>query len=137
MIEEKDYSFPSDTSRIPSYVQDILIDLGKHSLWFTGEALYNVRVVLSELIANAVIHGNRNNPRKTVDIHMALGERRLEFHVFDKGKGFEMKKIPRQRLTRESCRGILICTNMCDNLETCFTRGKGHTVSVIFEKKKD
>lgn len=74
--------FPSDLSRVRDYAAQILV--GCHEQ-FLEENLLEQQ--LSELIKNAIKHGNQCNPEKKVRVWYDL-RNRARFIVEDEGKGF-------------------------------------------------
>lgn len=47
------------------------------------------RLCLDELLSNAILHGNREDPLKTVTLRVFRGKGRWGFEVADQGKGFD------------------------------------------------
>jgi serine/threonine-protein kinase RsbW len=59
------------------------------------ENLDTIALALNETLANAVIHGNREDPGKKVEIYGACeGEEKLLLVVTDEGQGFDPAAIP-------------------------------------------
>lgn len=86
------------------------------------EHLDEVEVALSEALANAVIHGNREHPDKRVRIRAACAEdRQLLLAVTDEGEGFDPALLP-NRMVAESIycdhgRGVFLIRRMMDQAE--------------------
>ena len=74
--------------------------------------LFATEMLLREALGNAVIHGCRRDPRKTVDCRLRIDGDRLRIDVVDEGDGFDWRGAlersgdPR----RKSGRGLRICT---------------------------
>ena len=58
------------------------------------EGAYWVNMAVRESVANAVEHGNKYDPQKTVDIRFTIGVDALRVSVRDHGEGIEESKIP-------------------------------------------
>ncbi len=57
--------------------------------------LFSINLVLREGLTNAVRHGNKNDPEKTVDFQLELaGEKTIFLKITDQGEGFDWKKQP-------------------------------------------
>jgi serine/threonine-protein kinase RsbW len=112
--------------RIPSEVQaispliDQLISLIEQSHSVAGEELA-VEIALREAIGNAVVHGNRLDSAKLVEVHcrcdLATG---VSMVVKDQGEGFDPDAIPdplsAQNLEAEHGRGILLMRSQMDEV---------------------
>lgn len=64
---------------------------------FSGdrEALaYNVNLVLTEAITNAIKHGKFDDPKDTVRIVIHIHQNELIIQVYDHGQGFDLEKVP-------------------------------------------
>jgi serine/threonine-protein kinase RsbW len=92
----------------------------------------NIIVTLSELVKNAMIHGNNNNPQKKVAVKFTQNEGRLYFSVEDQGKGFpfplkEASEIPENPNVRN---GLSIIHSLSDGLEI---ENNGSKITVYFD----
>jgi serine/threonine-protein kinase RsbW len=52
-----------------------------------------VEIALREALANAIIHGNHENPRKHVYVRFRCEPDEVSFAVKDEGRGFDLKKL--------------------------------------------
>jgi serine/threonine-protein kinase RsbW len=84
--------------------------------------LDEVQLALSEALANAIIHGNRNDPSKRVHVWgaCAAGELLL-LAITDEGEGFDAAAIPDPTLAEnvfcEHGRGIFLMNRLMDSAE--------------------
>jgi serine/threonine-protein kinase RsbW len=85
-----DWCMPSEIEVISPFV-DSLMRLIKESQCVPGEE-QDVELALREALGNAVLHGNRQDPRKKVHIHCRCRSRGALFiSVRDEGNGFDWK----------------------------------------------
>ena len=52
-----------------------------------------VEIALHEALANAIIHGNHENPRKRVHIRCRLKSDEVSIAVKDEGRGFDINNM--------------------------------------------
>jgi serine/threonine-protein kinase RsbW len=87
----------------------------------TEEKADNVAIVLTELVNNAIIHGNKNHPEKKVTVKVEYYRDRVEISVKDEGIGFDPARLkdPRdpENIWRENGRGIFLVKNLTDKVE--------------------
>jgi serine/threonine-protein kinase RsbW len=78
---------------------------------------YDLNLVLTEAMANAIQHANEGNPAKEVHIEISIVEQRLIIRVFDFGQGFDVNQYiePRHPLD-EHGRGIYLMHTIMDNI---------------------
>lgn len=97
-----------------------------------------VLIALTEAVNNAVLHGNKNDSRKKINIKFSESEHCFTFKVSDEGEGFHYEYIPNptdpENLTKINGRGIFIMKNLSDELQ--FEDG-GKTVVLKFQKTQD
>ena len=55
----------------------------------------DVEIALREALANAIIHGNREDPRKHVHVNCRREPDEVSIAVKDEGKGFDTNHEPR------------------------------------------
>lgn len=86
----------------------------------TKAVRFNLRVALSEALANAIVYGNRLDPGKGVRIALRCLGDRVEVRVEDQGHGFDHRCIPDPRapecLERAEGRGIFLIRELVDDL---------------------
>ena len=58
-----------------------------------AEGESDVEIALREALANAIIHGNHENPRKHVYVRFRCEPDEVSFAVKDEGRGFDLNKI--------------------------------------------
>lgn len=83
---------------------------------------FDIRVILSELLQNAIRHGNAMDSRKKVRVDVWLRDDRvLCICVTDQGPGFDVKRTVgcRDKVLSmdESGRGLLIVQSLCDDIQ--------------------
>ena len=61
--------------------------------------MYGMKVVLHELLVNAVVHGNRKDRRKNVILRIRAGTENVSIVVQDEGDGFDWRQVS----AREDC----------------------------------
>jgi serine/threonine-protein kinase RsbW len=87
----------------------------------SDKAKFALRLVLSEAIANAIKHGNRNEEGKKVWLNWTLNYPDVELNIQDEGKGFEFDEVsdPTQidLLQREGGRGVFLLKKYCVAVE--------------------
>jgi len=106
----RSFTFPSDFAASRdvqvAIMQDVL-DCG-----FDEESTFAIRISLEEAIVNAIRHGNRLDPSKTVRVESDITPARADITVEDEGAGFDRGDIPdpthEDNLCRPNGRGILL-----------------------------
>jgi len=53
-----------------------------------------VEIALREALANAIIHGNHENPRKHVHVRFRCNPDEVSIAVKDEGRGFDINEMP-------------------------------------------
>ena len=92
---------------------------------------YDLNLVLTEAVANAIQHANEGDPDKEVHIEISLIDQRLIIKVFDFGQGFDVKQYiePRHPL-EENGRGIYLIHTIMDEVSYKSTES-GHIFEMI------
>jgi serine/threonine-protein kinase RsbW len=78
---------------------------------------YDLNLVLTEAVANAIRHANEGDPSKEVHIEITIADRQLVLRVYDHGQGFDIGQFaaPRHPM-EEHGRGIYIIHNVMDEV---------------------
>ena len=81
----------------------------------------NILVALTEAVNNAIIHGNKCNPEKTIDIAFTSKEDCIVFIVKDQGEGFDFDNLPDptdpENIEKPNGRGVFLMRNLADKVE--------------------
>jgi anti-sigma regulatory factor (Ser/Thr protein kinase) len=73
----------------------------------------DLRLVLSELVANAIVHG-AEKPADTVGVGVDLDPERLRIEVTDRGGGFDLDRRAPLEAERPAGRGLHLVDALCD-----------------------
>ena len=88
---------------------------------FDEEAAYWINMAVRESVANAIEHGNKYDPQKSVDIRFTVGVDALRVTVRDYGEGFDPSSLPDpldpNNLLNPAGRGILYMRTFMDSVE--------------------
>lgn len=93
-----------------------------------GGDLATMELALHEALANAVVHGNRNNPAMAARVCLAVWENcRIQVVVKDVGDGFDPDSVSSpvagENLLESHGRGIFLMRHMMDEVEFRFGGG--------------
>ena len=58
------------------------------------ERFGNILLAVTEAVNNAIEHGNKNSPEKTVQLSYQSSPEQVTFTVADQGQGFDLKLVP-------------------------------------------
>jgi serine/threonine-protein kinase RsbW len=85
------------------------------------DAAYGIDMAVREAVTNAVLHGNRRDYAKTVEIGFKRLPGAIEITVRDQGEGFDAGSVPDptdpQNIMKTSGRGILFMRNFMDEVQ--------------------
>lgn len=78
---------------------------------------YDLNLVLTEAMANAIQHANEGDPAKEVHLEISIVEQELIIKVFDFGQGFDIQQYiePRHPL-EDHGRGIYLMHTIMDKI---------------------
>ena len=84
---ELERSLPSQVAAISPLVDKLILLIRKCGCVPDGES--DVEIALREALANAIIHGNHENPRKHVHVRCRCKPDEVSIAVRDEGRGFD------------------------------------------------
>jgi serine/threonine-protein kinase RsbW len=76
---------------ISPFVDKLMLLMRKCGCVAEGES--DVEIALREALANAIIHGNHENPRKHVHVRCRCKPDEVSIEVKDEGRGFDIHKM--------------------------------------------
>ncbi|MDX1962918.1 MAG: ATP-binding protein [Pirellulales bacterium] len=128
-----DLVIPSQRGAGKQFLTDLLDHL--HAYHWPEPDIFGIHLSVEEAVVNAIKHGNRLDPDKTVEIHCQLNAHRLWIKIIDQGCGFDPAAVPDctadENLEVPSGRGILLMKSFMNRVEYSPTGN-----SVIMEKTR-
>ena len=107
---------------------------------FLGDELEKVGLAVREVVANAIIHGNRLDDQKKVVLTLLRTPAQLKVAVWDQGDGFDLDSLPDPRspevLLKEHGRGIYMARAFMDEFHVQPGPAGGATVSLVKHIRK-
>jgi serine/threonine-protein kinase RsbW len=88
---ELEHSLPSEVAAISPFVDKLMRLIRKCGCADEGES--DVEIALREALANAIIHGNHENPGKHVHVRCRCEPSEISIAVKDEGRGFDVHTI--------------------------------------------
>lgn len=137
--EQKEFSItiPSNSKYLSKV--DRLCTKAVKAAGLTEDQGDDVAIAVTELVNNAIHHGNKNIQEKMVLIVFTINDHYLQAKIKDEGKGFKPDEISDpldpENLMKESGRGIFLIKELMDKIEFEFD-STGTTVIVSKKIKK-
>jgi serine/threonine-protein kinase RsbW len=106
---------------------------------FSPDDALNVGLAVREAVINAILHGNKNDPSRDVDIRLDLPEAGgIQVKIRDQGDGFNPEATPDptddEHVLNASGRGILMIRAFVDNVTFRFEEGRGTEITMVKNK---
>ena len=131
---EKKYEIKSkieNLRKVEKLVDDISAEYN-----ISSDIYGNILIAALEAANNAILHGNKLDENKIVNIIVNKDEKTLKIRVDDEGDGFDYKNIPDptapENIENINGRGIFLMEKLSDGIE--FSRN-GATVVLAFNLK--
>jgi serine/threonine-protein kinase RsbW len=104
---------------------------------FGEEDQHRIDMAVHETLINAIWHGNKNDPSKSVWLRFEIFRDRLEIRVRDQGAGYDPKGVPDplkdENILNSSGRGIFLIRTFMDEYRVESQAGKGTEV-ILFKR---
>jgi serine/threonine-protein kinase RsbW len=98
----------------------------------------DLSIVVTELVNNAIHHGNKENKEKKVYIDFIIKNAKIEIHIKDEGNGFNPADLKNplepENLLNESGRGIFLIKKLMDKLDFKFLDHGTEVIAVKYLK---
>jgi serine/threonine-protein kinase RsbW len=110
----------------------VAIEASLDLLSLDEETAHGIGLAVREAVANAIKHGNRQDPAKRVEVDLELAADDLRISVVDQGSGFDPAAVkdplaPENRFQRDG-RGIFYMRSFMDAIDFNFPPGGGTRV---------
>ncbi|MFA5478407.1 MAG: SpoIIE family protein phosphatase [Candidatus Muiribacteriota bacterium] len=127
---ERKFIISSNKSQIPRlhwYIQNLL----KMKGYENEDLKFKIRLIIDEILSNAIEHGNKYNDNRNIAIYHKITSKNLTIKIIDEGKGFNwQEKISKQcdiNIKSERGRGIIIVKELCSSIKY---NKKGNEVTI-------
>lgn len=134
-MESKLYSLQLPSNSQSVAVLENFVDELVENLEIGDDVYANLMTCLNEAITNAIYHGNKQNPEKTIFINLeVINNKRLVFTVSDEGEGFDFSHLPDptdpENIEKLTGRGVYIMKKLADQ---CIFNSRGNEVELHFK----
>ena len=93
----------------------------------------NVLIAMTEAVNNAIVHGNKLDPEKSVTVSCAIDGKSLVFRISDEGPGFDYENLPDptapENIEKPHGRGVFLIRHLADD---CVFEDAGRVVELTF-----
>jgi len=118
LLHNIDKTFRSDPAECPKLITELVALLQREG--WTKDEVFAIRMAVEEAFMNAVKHGNREAPDKTVDVKLEIYDDRFSGRIVDQGEGFCPDDVPDPRDDENvdccSGRGVLLIKTFVDEV---------------------
>ena len=94
----------------------------------------NVLIAMTEGVNNAIVHGNKLDPEKSVTVVCAVDNKNLVFRISDEGPGFDFDNLPDptapENIEKPHGRGVFLMRHLADE---CAFEDDGRIVELTFQ----
>ena len=127
------------TLQLPSKYESItvlenLIEAVADKYQVSEDTFANMMTCLNEAVINAIIHGNKLDPEKTVIVNAEVEPKRIIWTITDEGDGFDYNNLADptapDRLEELTGRGVFILKHLADQ---CIFNTSGNEVELHFK----
>lgn len=77
----------SDLRSIKQFIDKILINLNDYIK--DKDTMFDVRLILNELMVNGALHGNKSSEQKCVSLYLKMEDGKIHIEVKDEGPGID------------------------------------------------
>lgn len=114
----------NESEKVPEFVEDIQSKSGLEE-----EPVGKLMLLLSEAVTNAIVHGNKENPDKNVEVEVTIEPDVIVSTVTDEGEGFNPTQdvpdpLAEENLLKDSGRGVFLINEISDSVQY-FDQGRG------------
>ena len=131
--ETTELSLPSRIDTVATAAAAVAEFLSRSGI--SEDAAFGIDMAVREAVTNAVIHGNRHDENKTVEVTLKSSPDAVEISVHDQGPGFNPEEVPdptaEENILKASGRGIFFMRSFMDEVNWLIRPGGGTTVRML------
>lgn len=105
-----------EIDNLPNYLDEAL-----EGIKISSDKYNNILLAVTEAVNNAIIHGNKNDIKKEIELEFIITDDLIKIIVTDEGEGFDPNEVPDptlpENLLSEHGRGIYIMKHFVDELK--------------------
>lgn len=132
-VETTELSLPSRIETVATAAAAVAEFIGRCGL--SDDAAFGIDMAIREAVTNAILHGNREDENKTVDIVLKSSPDAVEISVHDQGPGFNPEDVPdptaKENILKASGRGIFFMRTFMDEVDWLIRPEGGTTVRML------
>ena len=117
---------------VENTIDEIISDFG-----ISQECYGKILISTLEAVNNAILHGNRSDKGKFVDVEIAYNNNNLKIKVRDEGPGFTLEEVPDptvpENIETINGRGIFLMSRLADEIK--YSK-RGNAVTMVFKNVK-
>lgn len=114
---------------VENAIDEVMTEIG-----ISEEYYGKILVSTLEAVNNAIMHGNRYQKDKIVDVEISYKNERLKIKISDQGKGFVPEEVPDptipQNIESVNGRGIFLMSKLADKVK--YSK-RGNAVTMFFK----
>ena len=132
-VETTELSLPSQIETVATAAAAVAEFISRSGI--SDDAAFGIDMAVREAVTNAVLHGNRQDDNKTVEIVLKSSPDAVEISVHDQGPGFNPEDVPdptaKENIMKASGRGIFFMRTFMDEVDWLIRPEGGTTVRML------
>lgn len=118
-MKQKNLTFPSTADSL--HLVEALIDEISAEMHLDEDYYGNILIAVTEAVNNAINHGNKQDPNKTVSfVFTENDDHSISFKISDQGEGFDYENIPDptapENIDKINGRGVFLMKQLSDGV---------------------
>ncbi|MGE0634957.1 MAG: ATP-binding protein [Bacteroidia bacterium] len=118
-MKQKNLTFPSTSDSL--HLVESLIDEISAEMHLDEDYYGNILIAVTEAVNNAINHGNKQDPNKTVSfVFTENDDHSITFRITDQGTGFDFENIPDptapENIEKVNGRGVFLMKQLSDGV---------------------
>ncbi len=119
------------------YLRDVdeFVEGKLEKLGLDQSQLADVAISVTEAVTNAIVHGNKNDRKKRVEIDLKIEKLKIVITVKDQGDGFDPESLSSpvegENILKKVGRGVFILKSLMDKVNFIFQPEGGTIVKMV------